>query len=213
MFRRLGANSLLELVVFGKAVAETITQTSCPGASVKMEEELGSETLQHFDQMRNSKGKLTVGQLRLSLQKAMQKYAAVFRTEQTLQEGICEVKKLYKELDNVHIQDGGMIWNTNLVEYWELKNAFINALQSIIAMEARKESRGAHARDDCPIRVDEFDYAKPVRNQKRKSFEDHWRKHTLSWMDAATGEVYSISSEVFLHNQCILGLFDVSRCQ
>ncbi|ENN78187.1 hypothetical protein D910_09783 [Dendroctonus ponderosae] len=186
---RLGANSLLETVVFGKAVAESITATDCPGAAVRTDDSIGGEALQNFDRMRYSKGKHTVGQLRLQLQKHMQKYAAVFRTEATLSEGVCRVAELYKEIDNVQMHDHGMIWNTNLVEYCELKNLFINALQAIMAMEARTESRGAHARDDCKIRVDEYDYSKPVRNQRKRPFEEHWRKHTLSWMDAETGEV------------------------
>lgn len=97
--------------------------------------------------------------------------------------------ELYKQIDNVQMHDHGMIWNTNLVEYCELKNLFINALQAIMAMEARTESRGAHARDDCKTRVDEYDYSRPVRNQRKKPFEEHWRKHTLSWMDPETGEV------------------------
>lgn len=119
----------------------------------------------------------------------MQLHAAVFRTQTTLEEGVCKVTALYKEIDNIKIHDQGMIWNTNLVEYWELKNLFANAVQTIIAMEARKESRGAHARDDFKVRIDEYDYAKPLKGQKKKPFEEHWRKHTLSWMDVDTGEV------------------------
>ncbi|KAL1513921.1 hypothetical protein ABEB36_003259 [Hypothenemus hampei] len=186
---RLGANSLLEVVVFGKAVAEAIAESECPGDEIKKDKALGKEILQNFDCMRYSKGKHTVGQLRLQLQKLMQKYASLFRTEKTLVEGISKLNVLYKEIDNVQIQDHGMIWNTNLVEYCELKNLFIAAVQSIISMEARKESRGAHARDDYKIRIDEYDYSKPIRNQKKRAFEEHWRKHTLSWMDIDTGEV------------------------
>ncbi|CAG9766322.1 unnamed protein product [Ceutorhynchus assimilis] len=186
---RLGANSLLETVVFGKAVADTIQEQECPGAKVRTDDSLGLETLQMFDKMRYSKGKYSVGDLRLKLQKAMQLHAAVFRTQKTLEEGVCKVTELYKEIDNVRIHDNGLIWNTNLCEYLELKNKFVNAMQTIISMEARKESRGAHARDDFKIRLDEFDYAKPLKNQKKKPFEEHWRKHTLSWMDIDSGEV------------------------
>ncbi|XP_050306403.1 succinate dehydrogenase [ubiquinone] flavoprotein subunit, mitochondrial-like isoform X2 [Anthonomus grandis grandis] len=186
---RLGANSLLEIVVFGKSIADCITEEECPGARVQTDNSLGMETLQNFDKMRYSKGKYSVGQLRLLLQKAMQQYAGVFRTQETLEKGVCKVTDLYKQIDNVQIQDNGLIWNTNLVEYIELKNIFINAVQTIIAMEARKESRGAHARDDFKKRIDEYDYARPIRGQMKKPFEEHWRKHTLSWMDVDTGEV------------------------
>ncbi|XP_030764754.1 succinate dehydrogenase [ubiquinone] flavoprotein subunit, mitochondrial-like [Sitophilus oryzae] len=186
---RLGANSLLETVVFGKAVAECITEKSCPGEKINSDDELGGDTLQMFDEMRHSKGKYSVGQLRLMLQKTMQRHAGVFRTQEILAGGVQKVAELYKEINNIQITDKGLIWNTNLVEYFELKNLFINALQTITAMEARKESRGAHARDDCKQRIDEYDYSKPIRNQTKKSFEDHWRKHTLCWMDVEQGEV------------------------
>ncbi|XP_060521353.1 succinate dehydrogenase [ubiquinone] flavoprotein subunit, mitochondrial-like [Cylas formicarius] len=186
---RLGANSLLETVVFGKAVATKIAECDVPGDAVTIDESLGEETLNNFDRIRYSKGKYSVGQLRVKLQKAMQKHAGVFRTQAILQEGVQVVKDLYKDLDNIHVTDNHMIWNTNLVEALELQNLFINALQTISAMEARKESRGAHARDDYKQRIDEYDYSKPIKGQKRKNFEEHWRKHTLCWMDVETGEV------------------------
>ncbi|XP_056639355.1 succinate dehydrogenase [ubiquinone] flavoprotein subunit, mitochondrial-like [Diorhabda sublineata] len=186
---RLGANSLLETIVFGKSVADTIAQYSCPGDVIDIDESLGQSSLENFDRMRKADGKQSVGTLRLKLQKAMQKHAAVFRTQELLEQGCKVVSELYCELSDIKICDTGMIWNTDLVEALELQNLFINALQAIYAMEQRKESRGAHARDDYPKRIDEYDYSAPIRGQKKKDIEDHWRKHTLSWMDVETGEI------------------------
>ncbi|CAH1159362.1 unnamed protein product [Phyllotreta striolata] len=186
---RLGANSLLETVVFGKAIADVIDRLDAPGNTICVCENLGEESLENFEELRMASGRRTVGVARLELQRTMQKYAGVFRTEKLLSTGCKKVGQLYNRLKEVGIKDRGLIWNTDLVDSLELQNLFINAIQAINAMKNRKESRGAHARDDFPKRMDEFDYSKPIDCQEKKPIEKHWRKHTLTWMDLCSGKV------------------------
>ncbi|KRX24805.1 Succinate dehydrogenase [ubiquinone] flavoprotein subunit, mitochondrial [Trichinella nelsoni] len=185
---RLGANSLLDLVIFGRACALTIAKTCKPGEKFPdLPANAGERSVANLDKLRQANGTITVADLRLKMQKTMQEHASVFRTGEVLQEGCKKMEGIYKELKNVKLSDRGLIWNTDLVEAIELQNLMLNAVQTINCAEARKESRGAHAREDFKQRIDEFDYSKPLDGQTKLPFEKHWRKHSMVWMDEVTG--------------------------
>lgn len=117
------------------------------------------------------------------MQWIMQEHAAVFRQENTLQEGCRKLSSHWAKTKDMKVTDRSMIWNSDLVEALEYQNLMVNAAQTIYAAENRKESRGAHAREDYKTRIDELDYAKPLDGQTRVPYENHWRKHTLTTVD------------------------------
>nr|XP_023029349.1 succinate dehydrogenase [ubiquinone] flavoprotein subunit, mitochondrial [Leptinotarsa decemlineata] len=187
---RLGANSLLDLVVFGRACALTIAEENKPGEAIgSIKENAGEESVANLDWCRFAKGAIPTADLRLQMQKTMQTHAAVFRTEDTLKEGVIKMSDIYGKLKDIRVADSSLIWNSDLVETLELQNLMLNACQTIVAAENRKESRGAHAREDYKTRIDEYDYSKPLEGQQKKPLKDHWRKHTLTTIDEKTGKV------------------------
>jgi len=165
---RLGSNSLIDLVVFGRAAAQRC------GALIKPDQKLpplgkdaGQGAVERLDRLRNAKGSLPTAQIRLDMQRVMQAHAAVFRTGEYLQEGIEKLEQVFASFKEVAVVDRSLIWNTDLIETIELENLLLQAMGTIKSAAHRTESRGAQAREDYPERDD-----------------DNWFKHTLAWVDA-----------------------------
>jgi len=164
---RLGSNSLLDLVVFGRAAAHRAAELIKPGQPHKPMTGVKSDPiLDRFDRIRNASGSLPTADIRRSMQRCMQNHAAVFREDKVLSEGTSHMAEIWKSYEQLKISDRSLIWNSDLVEALELDNLRSQALITIAGALNRKESRGAHAREDYPDRDDKY-----------------WMKHTLAWLD------------------------------
>jgi succinate dehydrogenase / fumarate reductase, flavoprotein subunit len=164
---RLGSNSLLDLVVFGRAVANRCAETIKPGATHKtLPGDACDKALANLDKLRNANGGTPTAVIRDKMQRTMQNDAAVFRTGETLTEGLGKIREINASFADVRVSDRSLIWNSDLIETLELQNLLGQALTTIVSAENRKESRGAHAREDFPDRNDA-----------------EWQKHSLCWVD------------------------------
>ncbi len=170
---RLGSNSLIDLVVFGRAAGLRCAEIVKPGAT--QPELKASQTEAHlarFDKFRNAAGSTPTADLRLEMQKAMQEDAAVFRTGESLDSGVSRLQAVWDKKDDVKVSDRGLVWNTDLMETLEFDNLIGQAVVTVNGAANRTESRGAHAREDFSDRND-----------------TEWMKHTLAWLDMQSGKV------------------------
>jgi succinate dehydrogenase / fumarate reductase flavoprotein subunit len=164
---RLGSNSLIDLVVFGRAAAKRCGELIAPGQRhAPFNADAGDNAVSRLDRLRNAKGSSPTAKIRLEMQRVMQNHAAVFRTGESLQEGIDRLEEVFASFADVGVTDRTLVWNTDLIETMELENLLLQAMGTIKSAANRKESRGAQAREDYPNRDDE-----------------NWMKHTLAWVD------------------------------
>ena len=170
---RLGSNSLIDLVVFGRAAAKRAAELVKPGMAHEEVSSLETDKcLDRFDKIRNSSGSTKTAELRLNMQKTMQSKCAVFRTEKTLKEGVDQIRKPYEGMEDISIKDKSLLFNTDLVETLEFDNLIRQALTTMDSAYSRKESRGAHAREDYSKRDDK-----------------NFMKHTLAWQSDKKVEI------------------------
>jgi succinate dehydrogenase / fumarate reductase flavoprotein subunit len=185
---RLGSNSLIDLVVFGRAAGLRCGATTEAGArQPELAKNATDSHIARLDKMRNATGDQPVAKLRLEMQRAMQSNCAVFRTGSVLKEGVDAIENVYTKLPGIDVKDRGMVWNTDLIEALEFENLICQAAVTVNSAANREESRGAHAREDFADRDD-----------------TKWMKHTLAWCDDA-GKVsldyrpvheYTLSNEI-----------------
>ncbi|MEC7091766.1 MAG: succinate dehydrogenase flavoprotein subunit [Pseudomonadota bacterium] len=163
---RLGSNSLIDLVVFGRASAIRAAELVSPGQShAAMPADAGQNAIDRLDHFRHADGSTPTSELRLEMQRTMQENCAVFRSGEVLEEGCQRMRKVVEGMSDISVSDRSLIWNSDLIETLEFDNLVVQAVTTVEGANARKESRGGHAREDFPDRND-----------------DDWMKHTLVWV-------------------------------